>query len=62
MNDSFDHRPLLIRLDQAAKILAVSRRTIVRLCEQGRLELVRVTPDTPRLRLEDVLKLASGRP
>ena len=59
-NDDDAPLPVLITLAKAAELLSVSRRTIVRLCERGDLEMVRVTPDTPRVRMADVIKLANG--
>ena len=53
--------PVLITLAKAAELLSVSRRTVVRLCDRGDLEVVRLTPDTPRVRTEDVIRLAEGQ-
>jgi excisionase family DNA binding protein len=50
--------PLLVTFERAAELLSISRRTVVRLCESGKLEVIRVTPDAPRLRFEDVERLA----
>lgn len=49
---------LLVTLDEAARLLSCSRRTIRRLVLKGVLEEVRLTSDTPRLRKRDVIKLA----
>lgn len=49
---------LLVTLDEAARLLSCSRRTIRRLVLKGVLEEVRLTSDTPRLRKRDVMKLA----
>ena len=48
---------MLLTFSQAANLLAVSRRTIARLCDQGRLTCIRVTPDTPRVRFSEILRL-----
>jgi hypothetical protein len=53
--------PVLITLARAATLLSVSRRTVVRLCDRGLLEVVRLTADTPRVRMADVMKLADGK-
>lgn len=49
---------LLITLDEAARLLSCSRRTIRRLVLTGVLEEVRLTRDTPRLRKRDIINLA----
>jgi len=49
--------PELIRLEEAARILAVSRRTVVRMAGKGHLEILYITPDLPRVRRRDVLAL-----
>lgn len=53
-----DSAPLLITFDEAARLLGVSRRTVVRLCQAGRLTEVRVTQDAPRVRMSEVKRLA----
>lgn len=53
-------KPLLVTLDVAAEMLGVSRRTVKRLADRGAIRLVYVTPDSPRVVLSDVERLASG--
>ena len=48
--------PLLVTLDEAARLLSVSARTVRRMIDDGRLEAVRPTPDAPRLRYADLVK------
>ena len=44
----------LLTLPDVARLLAVSTRTVYRLVAQGYLTVIRITPDTPRLRRADV--------
>gem|GEM_PF-4948126 len=62
-----DHRPsqepLLVTPRRAATLLSVSERTVRRMISSGRLEVVRLTPDTPRVRYDSIVRLiadASG--
>ena len=53
--------PTLITKVEAARLLGVSRDTIIRLVRRGALREVRLSDGmTPRLRREDVLALARG--
>ena len=56
--EDFRSQPLLITFEEAGRLLGVSRRTVDRLCQSGRLTVVRVTPDTPRVRMSEVERLA----
>lgn len=53
-----ERRPILITLEEAARLLSCSRRTIRRLVLGGALSEVRVTRDCPRVRLCEVEALA----
>jgi excisionase family DNA binding protein len=59
-------QPALVRVGEAAQMLAVSPSTIRRLVASGRLEGVRLLPDVPgssvRLRRLDVERLTTGTP
>lgn len=46
--------PLAVTIDSAAHLLTVSRRTIYRLAATGRLRIVRITPDAPRIMQADL--------
>jgi len=53
--------PALVTKVEAARLLGVSRYTIIRLVEQGTLREIRLGEGMkPRLRREDVLDLAVG--
>lgn len=55
--------PALVTKVEAARLLGVSRYTIIRLVQRGALREVRLGDGmTPRLRREDVLDLARGNP
>lgn len=45
---------LAVTVDEAARLLAVSRRTIYRLAQQGKIRVVRVTADAPRVLRADL--------
>ena len=53
-------RPILVSLDEAASLLSVSLRTVQRMAKDGRLAVVRLTPDAPRVRYADLLRLYAG--
>ncbi len=46
--------PLAVTVDAAADMLAVSRRTVYRLAQAGKLRIVRVTADAPRVLCADL--------
>ncbi|MBC8134565.1 MAG: helix-turn-helix domain-containing protein [Fibrella sp.] len=46
--------PLLVTIAEAAHILCVSQRTIYRMIERGRIAVVKVTADAPRVRRADL--------
>jgi len=50
--------PLLLRIKDVMRELAVSRRTVYELVKDGKLHLVRVGIRGSRIRTEEVLKLA----
>ena len=55
--------PALVTKVEAARLLGVSRYTIIRLVQRGTLREVRLGDGmTPRLRRQDVLDLAGGNP
>lgn len=49
-------RPILVTLEGAASLLSVSLRTVQRMVRDGRLAVVRPTPDAPRLRYDDLVR------
>jgi excisionase family DNA binding protein len=51
--------PVLVTLAQAAELLSVSLRTVQRMVKAGRIEVVYVTPDTPRVRYGDLTSLVA---
>ena len=54
---------LLVTKSEAARILGYSRQTLERLVETGTLATVQLAPGMrPRIRRQDVLKLANRRP
>jgi excisionase family DNA binding protein len=59
MTDGQGPRPLLVTIKEAAKILAVSERTVYRLIKQGKLTTVKVTEDTPRIRYDQLEALVT---
>jgi excisionase family DNA binding protein len=44
-----DNKAIAITVDDVAALLSVSRRTVYRLAEAGKLRIVRITPDSPRV-------------
>ena len=52
--------PELITYAEAAKRLAVSRSTLMRMIRAGRLVPVYVSARTPRLKVEDVERVSGG--
>ena len=50
--------PLLMKIDEVMRALAISRRTVYALVKDGKLHLVRVGVRGSRIRTEEVLKLA----
>ena len=50
--------PLLMRVDEVMRALAISRRTVYELIKDGKLHLVRVGVRGSRIRTEEVLQLA----
>ena len=51
----------LITKSEAARVLGLSRETVVRMVKAGTLHEIRLGPGmNPRLRLEDVLRIAAG--
>src|SRR5215472_8641455 len=53
-----DEAPLLMRITEVMRALAISRRTVYELVKDGKLHLVRVGVRGSRIRTEEVLKLA----
>jgi excisionase family DNA binding protein len=63
MSSSGTETPALVTKVEAARLLGVSRYTIMRLVERGSLrEVFLDSRSAPRLRREDVLGLARGEP
>jgi len=61
MSGSGTQAPALVTKVEAARLLGVSRYTIIRLVERGKLHEVTLSVGMhPRLRREDVLALAVG--
>jgi len=54
--------PLLMGFGAGAKFLGVSRATLWRACQAGRLKKVELYPGSYRVRREDLIALAEGRP
>jgi excisionase family DNA binding protein len=52
----FQIPPVFVTLAEAARLLSVSLRTVQRMVARGELEVIRLTPDTPRIRYEDVVR------
>ena len=50
--------PLLMKIDEVMRTLAISRRTVYALIKGGKLHLVRVGVRGSRIRTEEVLQLA----
>ena len=46
--------PLAMKIEEAAAMLAVSRRTIYRLAKTGKIRIVRITTDSPRVLRSDI--------
>lgn len=55
-------QPVLVTFKQAAVLLSVSLRTVQRLAARGRLPVVHLTPDMPRIRYVDLLDLIRRQP
>ena len=53
-------RPILVTYDEAATLLSVSLRTVQRMVCDGRLVAVHPTPDSPRLRYDDLVRAFGG--
>lgn len=47
-------QPLAVKVDVAADLLSVSRRTIYRLAKAGKIRIVRITSDSPRVMRADL--------
>jgi hypothetical protein len=58
--DSIDLAPLMT-IDKTRAVLDVSRRTVYRLIDEGRLERVLVAPHTPRITRRSVRRLIEGK-
>lgn len=52
--------PFLLKMGEAAHLLGVSRPTLWRMLEAGRLDRVEILPGTHRVRREEVEALAFG--
>jgi excisionase family DNA binding protein len=50
--------PLLVTVDEAARMISVNRRTIYKMAAVGKLELVRIGPRTTRVSGTSLLRLA----
>ena len=46
--------PLAVTVDSAGAMLGVSRRTIYRLAKQGKIRIVKITSDSPRVLRADL--------
>lgn len=55
-----DKRPLLVGMKQAAQMLNVSRCTVWRMVNAGRLKKVEILPGSYRLRRADIEAIANG--
>ncbi len=56
------HRgPLLLGVKEAAKLLGVSRATLWRTVQAGRLQKVELYPGSYRIRMADIERLVEGR-
>jgi hypothetical protein len=53
--------PLLMGIGAGAKLLGVSRATLWRACQAGRLEKVELYPGSYRVRREDLVAMAAGK-
>ena len=58
---SAERGPLLLSMGAAAQLLGVSRPTLWRMIQAGRLEKVEVLPGSYRIRRSDLEALAEGR-
>ena len=52
--------PMLLGMGASAKLLGVSRSTLWRILQAGRIEKMELLPGSFRMRREDLEKLASG--
>ena len=50
----------LVTIKEAAFMMSVSERTIYRLIEAGKLAILRITADTPRIRWSAISRLLNG--
>jgi excisionase family DNA binding protein len=57
MEDKPFQPPLLVTPSEAAVLLSVSVRTVQRMTASGKLSVVYVTPDTPRIAYAELLGL-----
>ena len=53
--------PLLLRMNEGAKLIGVSRPTFWRICRAGKLDRIEILPNSFRVRREDVEALAGYR-
>jgi hypothetical protein len=53
--------PLLMGIGAGAKLLGISRATLWRACQAGRLEKVELYPGSYRVRREDLVAMAAGK-
>jgi excisionase family DNA binding protein len=60
-SDAASNGPLLMGMGAAAKFLGVSRATLWRMIQAGRLEKVEVLPNSFRVRRADLEAIAAGR-
>ena len=54
-------RPLLLGMGPAAKFLGVSRGTLYRMIQAGKLKRVEILPGSSRVRREDIEAIVDGK-
>lgn len=52
--------PMLIKLEEAARLLACSRRHVERLGADGRLRLLRLSPKSVRIEMDEVRRFVDA--
>jgi excisionase family DNA binding protein len=59
MEEKPSQPPILVTLSEAALLLSVSLRTVQRMVRAGKLSVIYVTEDAPRIAYAELLGLAS---
>lgn len=54
------HKPLVVNITDAARMMAVSRNAIYNMLEDGRLTAVHIGERSPRIRIADIEALLDG--